>query len=143
VNLDFKPGLWFLLFLCTLPLTLAAARDRATPAFDPDYGSALAVADRFLQAWQSGDTENGMAVLSSRVKEKATTEALDKFFTADAVPNKRAYEIGRGKMLKRGHYEFPVVLMSGAVQGGHTRRRFSSIILVNTGHNDWAVDRLP
>jgi hypothetical protein len=143
VNLDFRPGRWLWLLLWALPLTLAAARDRATPAFGPDYGSALAAADHFLQAWQSGDAENGMALLSSHVKERTTTEALDQFFGADALPNKRAYEIGRGKMLKRGHYEFPVVLMSRASQEGHARRRFSSIILVNTGHNDWAVDRLP
>jgi len=138
--LDFRSGRWLLSFLL---LTLATyARERATPAFDSDYVTALATADRFLQAWQSGDAENGMALLSSHVKDKTTTEALDSFFTADTAPNNRAYEIDRGKILKRGRYEFSVVLI-GAAHGGQARRRFSSIILVNTGHNDWAVDRLP
>ena len=139
MNLEFRARR--LLFL--LLLTLASyAKERATPAFDSDYGAALAAADRFLQAWQSGDAENGMALLSSHAKEKATTDVLDTFFSAGTAAHNRAYEIDRGKMLKRGQYEFPVVLIGGA-HGAHARRRFSSIILVNTGHNDWAVDRLP
>ena len=125
-----------------LLLTLASnARERVAPALDPDYGTALATADRFLQAWQSGDAENGMALLSSHAKEKATTDALDTFFSTDPA-NNRAYEIDRGKMLKHGRYEFPVALIVAA-RGVRARLRFSSIVLVNTGHNDWAVDRLP
>jgi hypothetical protein len=139
--LGFSPGRCLLL---TMLLTLALyARDRAARGLDPGYGSALAAADHFLQAWQAGDAESGTALLSSRAKEKATPEALDQFFTADAPAKARAYAVGRGKMLKGGRYEFPVMLIGGASQSGHARRRFSSIILVNTGHNDWAVDKLP
>lgn len=144
MNLDFKSGFWLVLILCALPLTRASyARDRTAAGLDPGYGSALAAADHFLQAWQAGDPENGMALLSSRAKEKVTPETLDQFFTADAPAKGRAYEVGRGKMLKPGRYEFPVMLIGGAAHSGHTRRRFSSIILVDTGHNDWAVDKLP
>jgi hypothetical protein len=66
---------------------------------------------------------------------------VEKFFSTSGPS---AYEVGRGKPLKRGRYEFPVVLMSGAGKDGRTRRlRFSSIIVVNTGNNEWAVDKLP
>lgn len=117
-----------------------AAKTRPAAALGPDYLPALAAADRFLQAWQSGDVENGMALLTSHAKEKATTDVLETFFSNSGPA---AYEIDRGKLLKRGRYEFPVVLVPDAAKNGHARRRFSSIIVVNTGNNDWAVDKLP
>jgi hypothetical protein len=116
-----------------------AAKTRPAPALDPGYVPALAAADHFLQAWQSGDIENGMALLTSHAKKKATPEILERFFSN---PGPSAYEIGRGKLLKRGRYEFPVSLVSGTSKNSRTRH-FSSIVVVNTGNNDWAVDKLP
>ena len=79
-----------------------------------------------------------MVLLTGRAKEKATTEVVEKFFS-NPIPS--AYEIGRGKLLKRGRYEFPVVLVG--TSKNHASRRFSSIVIVDTGKNDWAVDKLP
>ena len=62
---------------------------------------------------------------------------------AKGVRQAAAYEIARGKLLKPGRYEFPVVLVIGSAKSPHTRRRFSSIVVVNTGNNGWAVDKLP
>jgi hypothetical protein len=101
---------------------------------------ALSAADHFLQAWQSGDVENGMVLLTSHAKTAATTDVVERFFSN---PSPTAYEIGHGKLLKRGRYEFPVVLVSDALKNIHTHRRFSSIVVVDTGNNDWAVDKLP
>lgn len=115
------------------------ARSRNGPGLDAEYIPALAAADHFLQAWQSGDSENGIALLTSRAKEAATTDAIDKFFS-NSTPS--SYEIGRGKLLKPGRYEFPVVLVSGS-KNNRPRRRFSSIVIVRSGENDWAVDKLP
>jgi hypothetical protein len=119
------------------PLT---AKTQPVAALDVRYVSALAAADRLLQAWQAGDVENGMALLTSGAKEKVTAEVLDGFFSN---PGPSAYEIDRGKLLRPGRYEFPVVFLSGATKNVHAHRRFSSIIVVNTGHSDWAVDKLP
>ena len=129
------------LILCVYQLLLSplAAKSHPAPGLDPGYVPALAAADHFLQAWQSGDTENGIALLTSRAKEAATTDGIERFFSNSAAS---AYEIGRGKLLKHGRYEFPVVLVSTA-KNNHTRRRFSSIVIVDTGNNDWAVDKLP
>jgi hypothetical protein len=127
-----------LILYFTLLLSPLAAKTRAASGLDAGYVRALAAADHFLQAWQTGDIENGTALLSSHAKEVATTEGVEKFFSN---PGPSAYEIVRGKLLKRGRYEFPVVLLSGAPK--NSRRRFSSIVLVNTGDNDWAVDKLP
>jgi hypothetical protein len=129
------------LILCfSLPLSPLAAKTAPASAMDPSYVAALAATDHFLQAWQSGDVENGMVLLTSHAKEAATTDVVDRFFS-NAVP--LAYEIGRGKLVKRGRYEFPVVLVSGGSKSTRWRRRFSSIMVVDTGNNDWAVDKLP
>jgi len=73
-------------------------------------------------------------------QDAATTDVIEQFFSK-AGPS--AYEIGAGKLLKRGRYEFPVVPISGASKATRTRCRFSSVVVVNTGNNDWAVDKLP
>jgi hypothetical protein len=130
------------------PLALRAA-SRSAPAkaaaFAADYAAALATADRFLQAWQAGDTENGIVLLSGHAKEKVSRESLEAFFSGSAP---EAYEIGRGKPVRRGHYAFPVTLLgapsaASAAKPGRLHRRFSSIIVLNTGNNEWAVDKLP
>ena len=107
-------------------------------SLDSDYVSALAAADHFLQAWQSGDAENGISLLTERAKKNENRDDLDKFFSA---PGPSAFEIDRGKRAKHGRYEFPVVMVSRDSNKLH--RKFSSIVIVNTGNNDWAVDKLP
>ncbi len=127
--------------LClTLLLSPSMAKARSAPGQDSGYLLALTAADHFLQAWQSGDLENGTALLSSHAKDTATTEVVEKFF-GNSVAS--AYEIGRGKLLKHGRFEFPVVMVTESAKNAHARRHFSSIIVVNTGNNDWAVDKLP
>lgn len=111
-----------LFFSLALPLSTLAAKTRAAPGLDSGYVSALAAADRFLQAWHSGDVEGGMVLLSRHAKEKATTDVIEKFFS-NSGPS--AYEIGRGKLLRRGHYEFPDVLVS--VSKNHARRSFPAL----------------
>ena len=131
-----------LLFVLWGPLSpaAAAANPITAPALDPGYVSALAVANHFLQAWQSGDVESGTVLLTGHAKEALNREALDRFFSN---PDPSGYEIDRGTLVKRGRYEFAVVLVTSASKSPRIRRRFSSIVIVNTGKNDWAVDKLP
>jgi len=132
-----------LVFVCLLAsLVFASPKPGAAKGsaqLGADYVSALATADRFLQAWQAGDAENGMALLTSHAKEKATSEVLDEFFSN---PGANAYEINHGKQLRGGRYEFPVVMISGG-PNRHAHRRFSTIVVIHTGNNDWAIDKLP
>lgn len=129
-----------LLFLHS-PDAFAASRlaTRKATSFTTDYAAALAAADHFLQAWQSADPENGIALLTSRTKQAASTDAIEKFFSNSALS---AFEIGRGKLLAHGRYEFPVVLLDTS-KPNHSRRRSSSIIVLHSGGNDWAIDKLP
>jgi hypothetical protein len=104
---------------------------------DSGYVFALGTANRFLHAWQTGDLETGMVLLSDHVRHSHNAEALEELFSSGSD---RAYEIGRGKG-HPGRYRFPVVLVTKS--GGGLHRTFSEIILVRTGKNDWAVDKLP
>jgi hypothetical protein len=124
-------------FLLILPQLLPAKVPNAS-SLDSEYVSALAAADHFLQAWQSGDAENGIPLLTEHAKKNENPDDLDKFFSA-REPS--AFEIDRGKRVKRGRYEFPVVMVSRISNKLH--RKFSSIVIVNTSGNDWAVDKLP
>jgi hypothetical protein len=125
-------GVWL------IALSLVAWMSAASTASDADYVTALAAADRFLQAWQSNDAETGIALLTAHAKKNANKDELERFFIS-AEPS--AYEINRGKRLRRGRYEFAVALLTGESKKMH--RKFSTIVIVNTGGNDWAIDKLP
>jgi hypothetical protein len=127
----------FLVVALPSPLT---ARTKPPAVLDSSYLPALASADRFLQAWQSGDVENGMVLLTDHAKEAVNTDVFETFFSNHELAG---YEIDRGKLVKHGRYEFPIVLVTGNPKSIHVRRRFSSIVVVNTGNNEWAVDKLP
>ena len=133
-------GLLPWLLCVTLPLSPLSAKARPAPALDSGYVLALAAADHFLQAWQAGDLENGVALLTGHAKDAANRDVVERFFS-NRDPS--SYEIDRGKLVKRGRYEFPVVLVTVPSKNVHVRRRFSSVVVVDTGNNDWAVDKLP
>jgi hypothetical protein len=139
-NESMRLRLLSLLLSIFLLLSLSSAKTPPASTPDPGYLPALAAADHFLQAWQNGDAENGMALLSSHARENVTTDVLERFFSNSGS---FAYEIERGKLVKRGRYEFPIVFISAESKNARTHRRLSSLVMVNTGHNDWAVDKLP
>ncbi len=127
------------LFLATAPLW---ARSHSHPAkqentSDPGYVYALTAANHFLHAWQTGDLESGMVLLGDHVRRSQNADNLEQFFSN---AKDRAFEIARGRG-HRGRYSFPVVLVTAG--GSHVTRRPSEIILVDTGKNDWVVDKLP
>ena len=110
---------------------------KQVPLSDVGYVLALGTANRFLHAWQTGDLETGMVLLSDHARSSHNAENLEGFFSGGSD---RAYEIERGKG-HPGRYRFPVVLVTKTDGGLH--RTFSEIIVVDTGKNDWAVDKLP
>ena len=131
------PALILCLSQSLLPLS---AKTRPAAALESGYVPALAAADRFLQTWQAADVENGMALLTTHAKEAANRNVIERFFSN---PEPSGYEIERGKLVKRGRYEFPVVLVTVASKSIRVRRRISNLVIVNTGDNEWAVDKLP
>jgi len=121
-------------------LTSATQRRARTPSsLGRDYPSALAAADRFLHAWQARDEETGLLMLSEEAKQHASEDALEDFFSSGADA---AYEIGRGKQLNSGRYSFPVTLYL-TPSDKNRRPRYSTLIVVRTGKDDWAIERVP
>ena len=129
-----------LILLLSLPMWAGDSRKHhsnpPTPA-DPGYVFALATANRFLHAWQMGDLETGMVLLSDRVRHSQDPEKIEQFFSGDTD---RAFEITRGQR-NHGRYRFAILLVTA--EWSRIRRRSSEIIVVNTGKNDWVVDKLP
>ncbi len=83
---------------------------KPTAPSDAGYVFALAAANNFLHAWQIGDLENGMVLLSDSIRHSQNADQLEKFF---ANGTNRSFEIAVG----HGHtglYNFPVVFSSSA-----------------------------
>lgn len=132
---------WAVMLLLFVPLQSRGGHQRhlanPAPLSDTGYVFALGTANRFLHAWQTGDLETGMVLVSDRERRSHNMRNLEEFFSSDSD---RAYEIGRGQG-HHGRYRFPVVLVTNT--GGGLHRTFSEIIVVETGKNDWAIDKLP
>ena len=133
-----------ILSLAPLLSTSADARNRHSSSLavpDRGYSSALAAANRFLQAWQNQDRETGLLMLTDAAKQATSQERTDSFFSSG---NDAAYEIARGRKLKSGRYAFPVTLFiahSDSTQPDRPQR--SRIIVVRAGKGEWAIDRMP
>jgi hypothetical protein len=111
------------------------------PAPDPGYASALAAANRFLQAWQNQDHETGLLMLTDVAKQNSSEDRLEVFFSSG---RDAAYEIARGKKLRAGCYAFPVALFtSGTGTANAARPQKSEIVVVRAGKDEWAIDKLP
>ncbi len=127
------------LFLLIAPVWARAHSHPARQAdpLDPGYVFALAAANHFLHAWQTGDLENGMVLLSDSIRHSQNVDKLEQLFSNG---KDRAFEITRGHG-HPGRYSFPVVLVTH--RGSHVTRKFSEIVVVETGKDDWVVDKLP
>ncbi len=132
------------LFLLTITLALPAwPRPHPHPKPEAPAGSgyvfSLAAANHFLHAWQTGDLESGMVLLSDGLRQSQNADQMEDFFS-NAKTKIRSYEITTGHGYP-GHYTFPIVLVTP--RGNHITRKFSEITMVDTGKNDWVVDKLP
>jgi hypothetical protein len=137
---------WFVPVLAKAKPSLSYARvtDAARPdrtSVDRGYVSALGAANRFLQAWQNQDHETGLLMLTDAAKQHSSEDRMEVFFSSGADA---AYEIARGKRVKAGRYVFPVTLFpfhSGTTKSDRPQK--SEIVVVRTGKEEGAIDRLP
>ena len=121
------------------PVASAKKHKAAIQPADSNYIAALATANRFLATWQDNDQAAAMPWITNRAKQQSTEEGVDKLFSGSST---RAFEISPGRLVRQGRYQFSIVLLQND-DSGHTRRRFTELIITNTGNNDWAVDKLP
>jgi hypothetical protein len=128
-------------YFAPVPAFARIRTHHAQSAPDGDYISALAVANKFLYAWQNHDEETGLLLLTEHVKNSSTEDNIAAFFTSAPLVT---YEIGRGKKLKPGLYVFPLALYNArGRKEGVCPRRYSQLNVIRTGKEDWAIDKLP
>jgi hypothetical protein len=131
-----------LFVVLALLAALSSARTKGpVPSVDPDYVYALATANQFLHAWQTQDEETAILLLSDRLKQSTPDSALDSHLISSAKP--QSFEIGRGKKLAPGRYQFPVALFQNPAKTKWTRPQAAALLVIKTGKNEWAIDKLP
>ena len=136
------------LLLCGLLsfATHISAKTKPSPAAsaDHDYVLALAAANHLLNAWETQDSERGLVLLTDAAKHQSSEDRLQAFFSPSSA-TQRAHEIRGGKKLKDGRYGFPVTLFE--IAAGQERKwthpRFSRILVIKAGKDDWVIDKLP
>ncbi|PYX42982.1 MAG: hypothetical protein DMG81_00515 [Acidobacteria bacterium] len=137
------PRLYRPILACLILLSaLVHGRSKATsPPVDSDYVYALATANNFLHAWQSQDQETAILLLSDRLKQHIVETTLDSHLNSKAKP--QSFEIGRGKKLRSDRYQFPIALFPAPSNVRTMRPQMATLLVIKTGKNEWAIDKLP
>jgi hypothetical protein len=140
----FVPLIAFLQLSLGLLVPLASAKARTNAPVDSDYVLALGTANDFLRAWQTQDREAGILLLTDRLKQRTSENALENFFSCMAGKS-QSFEIARGKRVAPGRYQFPVSLFQKPASSGARwlRPQSSSLVVVRTGGSEWSIDKLP
>jgi hypothetical protein len=125
----------------------AAHQPRSTSAggIDQDYVLALSAADQFLFAWATRNEDEGMSVLSARLKNKYPEEYFRSFLSGISNPHHQAFEVGRGKRLPSGGFAFPVTMYehySGQKESNQHPKPLR-IVVIQAGPESWSVDEMP
>jgi hypothetical protein len=129
------------LLLCSLSATASLKSKPRGTAIDQNYVAALATAHRFLQAWENHDQETAVLLLSDAARKHVSDEQFTTFIETEAPA---AYEITRGRKIRAGLYAFPVALFPPSNQPRHAiHPRYSELMILNTGKDGWAIDKLP
>jgi hypothetical protein len=130
--------------LMALVTPFAFSKSKATVRMDSDYVRALGTANDFLRTWQTQDREAGILLLTDRVKQRTSEDALLNLFSR-ATCKSQSFEIARGKKLASGRYRFPFFLFQQPASSSSRcmQPQSSSLVVVRTGGNEWSVDKLP
>src|SRR5689334_1158486 len=141
------------IFVCLLGLFILTAnsapaqktRVRTASAADQDYVLALTAADQFMFAWSTRNQDEGLALLSSRLKNKFPEDYFRYYISGLSNPHHQAFEIGRGKRLPLGGFSFPVTMYmhySGQKENAPFPKPLT-ITVTQAGPESWMVDELP
>jgi len=76
-------------------------------------------------------------MLTDAARQQVSSDKLQQFFSPG---DHAAYEIERGRRINGGEYVFPVVLF-GAAQ--NSQPHACRLVIMQTGKDEWAVNRLP
>ena len=98
----------FICLMIVLPNSAPAQKAKGTAAgtIDQDYILALTAADQFMYAWATRNQDDGLALLSPRLKNKFPEDYFRYYLTGLSNPHHQAFEMGRGKRLPSGAFSF-------------------------------------
>ena len=141
------------LFGCLLAMVIFAAnpapaqkaKSHARNVINQDYVLALSAADQFLNAWATRNQDDGMALLSPRLKNKFPEDYFRYYLSGLSNPHHQAFEVGQGKRLTSGKFSFPVMMYLHYTGQKETNEHPKSltIVMVQAGPENWLVDALP
>lgn len=112
---------------------------------DQDYVLALSAADEFMVAWATRNQDDGLALLSPRLKNKFPEDYFRYYITGLSNPHHQAFEVGRGKRLPSGAFSFPVTMYmhyTGQKENISPPKPLA-IVMIQAGPENWLVDELP
>jgi len=114
-------------------------------SINQDYVLALSAADQFMYAWATRNQDDGLALLSPRLKNKFPEDYFRYYLTGLSNPHHQAFEVGRGKRLTSGGFSFPVVMYEHYTGQKETNGppRTLTIGVIQAGPENWLVDELP
>src|SRR5205823_4021152 len=128
---------------------LAIAGSPPSRSIEPDPGSsaeylgALRTANAFLFAWVKRDADEGLDLLSGRLRKKIHDESrLQDFMTGLSNPHHQAFEISRVPGSTGSRYVFTVTLYEFYAGEPAGFKYVSTLEVVKQG-GLWRIDRLP
>ena len=134
-----------MVILAVNPAAAQRTKNRASNVIDQDYVLALSAADQFLIAWATRNQDDGLALLSPRLKNKFPEDYFRYYLSGLSNPHHQGFEVGRGKRLPSEGFSFPVAMYEHYT--GHKENnglpRLLTIVVVQTGPENWMVDELP
>jgi len=113
---------------------------------DTDHILALSTANRFLEAWRSRNQDEGLGLLSHRLRKSQTEDEWRMAISGISNPHHQSHEITDGKRLPDGRIQFDVWLhdhYTGQRHGGSHRQAGEHIILIEVEKETWRVDGVP
>lgn len=112
---------------------------------DMDQIRAQAAAQAFLNAWEMRDEQQGMALLSPRLRSEHTEEDLRFYVSGEENPRHHSYTMGEPEVLPDGRVRFEVEMVQMTVQEEWNAlwHRQGAITMIRAKGGDWLVDELP
>ena len=113
------------------------------PESSAEYLEALQAADAFLWAWINRDADEGLGLLSDRLRKEIHDESrLQDFMTGLSNPHHQAFEISRAPGSTGSRYVFTVTLYEFYTGEPAGFKYVSTLEVIKQGEL-WRIDRLP
>jgi len=134
-----------MIMLATNPAPPQTAKRSMGGQINQDYVLALSAVDQFMVAWATRNQDDGLALLSPRLKNKFPEDYFRYYITGLSNPHHQAFEVGRGRRLPSGDYSFPVAMYMHYTGQKETNGppKSLTIVVVQAGPENWLVDELP